>query len=141
MKALELPFPLTHPSRLEVSTHVDAWVQANVNESPLHHKLIRAFYRLRDRFDRRDVSWVLHTRARRKAGHRLDHVLASQSLRAGHCDYLHGWREAGLSDHSAIEAIFEPEPLAIPPRIRAAFPVAPRGRAGIASARSRPRSR
>src|SRR5436190_13018852 len=92
-------------------------------------------------FDRRDVSWVLHTRARRKAGHRLDHVLASRSLRAGHCDYLHGWREAGLSDHSAIEAIFEPEPLAIPPRIRAAFPVAPRGRAGIASARSRPRSR
>jgi hypothetical protein len=47
---LELPFPLTHPSRLEVSTHIDAWVQANVNESPLHHKLIRAFYRLRDRF-------------------------------------------------------------------------------------------
>jgi len=59
-------------------------------------------------YDRRDVSWVMHTRARRKAAHRLDHVLASASLGAIHCDYVHGWREAGLSDHSAIEAGFEP---------------------------------
>jgi exonuclease III len=65
-------------------------------------------------FDRRDVSWVLHTRARRKAGLRLDHVLASGSLGAIACDYVHEWREAGLSDHSAIEATFEPRPLAIP---------------------------
>lgn len=59
-------------------------------------------------YERRDVSWVMHTRARRKAAHRLDHVLASASLRPLWCDYLHGWREAGLSDHSAIEALFEP---------------------------------
>ncbi len=59
-------------------------------------------------YERRDVSWVMHTRARRKAAHRLDHVLASASLRPIACDYLHGWREAGLSDHSAIEALFEP---------------------------------
>lgn len=71
---------------------------------------------LRDAFrelhgwERGDVSWVMHTRARRKSGHRLDHVLASASLRAVLCDYHHGWREAGLSDHSGLEAIFEPEP-------------------------------
>ena len=59
-------------------------------------------------YDRRDVSWVFHTRSRRKAAHRLDHVLASASLGAVACDYLHEWREAGLSDHSGMEAIFEP---------------------------------
>lgn len=59
-------------------------------------------------YDRRDVSWVMHTRARRKAAHRLDHILASASLRPIACDYLHGWREAGLSDHSGMEALFEP---------------------------------
>ncbi len=50
----------------------------------------------------------MHTRARRKAAHRLDHVLASAALGAVRCDYEHGWREAGLSDHAAIEARFEP---------------------------------
>ncbi len=59
-------------------------------------------------YDRQDASWVLHTRARRKHAHRLDHILATPSLRPVHCDYVHGWREAGLSDHSAMEARFEP---------------------------------
>jgi exonuclease III len=59
-------------------------------------------------YERGDASWVMHTRARRKAAHRLDHVLASARLGAIDCDYIHGWREAGLSDHSAIEALFEP---------------------------------
>jgi exonuclease III len=70
---------------------------------------LRDCFRLLNGYDRQDVSWVFHTRARRKAGHRLDHVLASRSLRPVYCDYQHGWREAGLSDHSAIEAVFEPE--------------------------------
>jgi exonuclease III len=67
-------------------------------------------FRAANGYDRRDVSWVLHTRRRRKAAHRLDHVLASASLGLVGCDYVHEWREAGLSDHSAIEAWFEPEP-------------------------------
>lgn len=62
-------------------------------------------------YERRDVSWVMHTRSRRRAGHRLDHVLAARSLNAIWCDYLHEWREAELSDHSAIGAIFEPRPV------------------------------
>lgn len=65
-------------------------------------------FRLLNGYGRRDVSWVLHTRARRKHAHRLDHILASRSLRPNYCDYVHEWREAGLSDHSAMEAIFEP---------------------------------
>ncbi|MDQ2675393.1 MAG: endonuclease/exonuclease/phosphatase family protein [Actinomycetota bacterium] len=63
-------------------------------------------------YGRRDISWVLHTRARRKHAHRLDHVLASSSLGATYCDYVHEWREAGLSDHSAMEALFAPRLLA-----------------------------
>jgi endonuclease/exonuclease/phosphatase family metal-dependent hydrolase len=57
------------------------------------------------------VSWVMHTRARRRAAHRLDHVLASSGLGLVACDYVHEWRQAGLSDHSAVEAWFEPAPL------------------------------
>jgi exonuclease III len=58
-------------------------------------------------FERQDASWVLHTRSRRKAGLRLDHVLASDTLRPVWCDYHHGWREQGLSDHSGLEVIFD----------------------------------
>lgn len=65
-------------------------------------------FRALNGYDRRDVSWVFHTRSRRKAAHRLDHVLASSSLGAVLCDYVHEWREAGLSDHSAMEATFRP---------------------------------
>lgn len=65
-------------------------------------------FRALNGFGRRDVSWVFHTRRRRKAAHRLDHILAAASLRPVYCDYVHEWREAGLSDHSAMEAIFEP---------------------------------
>jgi exonuclease III len=59
-------------------------------------------------FERQDVSWVLHTRRRRKGGLRIDHVLASEFLRPRWSDYHHGWRERGLSDHSGLEVIFEP---------------------------------
>jgi len=59
-------------------------------------------------YGRRDVSWVLHTRARRKYAHRLDHILAAAALNPVYCDYVHEWREVGLSDHSAMEAIFVP---------------------------------
>ena len=65
-------------------------------------------FRALNGYDRQDVSWVLHTRARRKQAFRLDHILASASLNPVHCDYVHEWREAGMSDHSAIEARFDP---------------------------------
>ena len=65
-------------------------------------------FRALNGFGRRDVSWVFHTRRRRKAAHRLDHVMASAGLGATYCEYIHEWREAGLSDHSAMETIFKP---------------------------------
>jgi exonuclease III len=51
-------------------------------------------------------SWV----ARRKAlvrPRRFDHIFASDTLRTIRCEYLTAWREDGLSDHAAIEAVFE----------------------------------
>lgn len=59
-------------------------------------------------YERQDASWVFNTRNRRKSAHRLDHILASKRLGPVWCDYHHGWRESGLSDHSAIEGVFEP---------------------------------
>jgi len=41
-------------------------------------------------------------------GRRFDHVFASGSLRPRGCQYIHTVRKEGLSDHSAIEAEFEP---------------------------------
>jgi len=43
-----------------------------------------------------------------RIGRRFDHVFASRDLNAVRCQYLHSLREAGLSDHSAIEVDFEP---------------------------------
>jgi exonuclease III len=48
----------------------------------------------------RDRSWMY---ANAKFGYRLDHVLA-RGLTVEACAYEHGWREAGLSDHSAMWA-------------------------------------
>jgi len=45
----------------------------------------------------------------RKKGRRLDHILASRSLCPVHCEYQHGWRQEGFSDHSGVEGIFEPD--------------------------------
>jgi exonuclease III len=42
-------------------------------------------------------------------GRRYDHIFASRSLFATKCGYLHSLREAGLSDHSPIEATFRPD--------------------------------
>jgi exonuclease III len=55
----------------------------------------------------RDVSWVWKGRGR-EVGRRFDHVFASRSLNAVRCQYVHDWRLAGLSDHSAIEVNFRP---------------------------------
>jgi exonuclease III len=46
----------------------------------------------------RDRSWMY---ANRKFGYRLDHAFA-RGLTIDDCKYVHAWREAGLSDHSAL---------------------------------------
>ena len=59
-----------------------------------------AFRRLHG-YERRDRSW---TYASRPFGYRLDHIICSHAFEPLACEYLHDWREQGLSDHSAIWA-------------------------------------
>ena len=54
-----------------------------------------------------DGSWFF-TRCGRTTGRRFDHIFASGCLKAAACGYVHELRDAGLSDHSAIEACFQP---------------------------------
>jgi exonuclease III len=48
-----------------------------------------------------EVSWGW---ARWDGGYRLDHLIVSADLSVEECRYEHGWREEGLSDHSALIA-------------------------------------
>lgn len=44
----------------------------------------------------------------RLIGRRFDHAFASASLNPLLCTYLQMFRESGLSDHAALEAVFRP---------------------------------
>ena len=46
-------------------------------------------------------------RGEMRVGRRFDHIFCSRDIRVSRCEYLHGVREAGLSDHSALEIDFE----------------------------------
>ena len=57
-------------------------------------------------YEREDHSWVFQAKGLR-VGFRLDHIMASAEIKILNCHYLHQWREAKLSDHSAMELDFE----------------------------------
>jgi exonuclease III len=48
-----------------------------------------------------EISWEW---ARWGGGYRLDHLIVSSEVTVEECRYEHSWREAGLSDHSALVA-------------------------------------
>jgi exonuclease III len=50
-------------------------------------------------YDRKEPSWVFS----HGGGWRLDHVFVSAELEPVAATYHHGWRDGGLSDHSALE--------------------------------------
>jgi exodeoxyribonuclease-3 len=56
----------------------------------------------------RSPSWTFRRIAGHGGGWRLDHVFCSDDLEPVACRYHHGWRDAGLSDHSALEAELAP---------------------------------
>jgi exonuclease III len=60
----------------------------------------------------------------RRSGRRYDHVFASASLNPVECRYLHFLRERRLSEHSPIEAVFDPIISQTNPSQLVAFPVA-----------------
>jgi endonuclease/exonuclease/phosphatase family metal-dependent hydrolase len=51
-------------------------------------------------YARRDRSWLY---PHGKTGYRLDHIIV-RGLEPIACEYEHGWRDAGLSDHAAMWA-------------------------------------
>jgi endonuclease/exonuclease/phosphatase family metal-dependent hydrolase len=51
-------------------------------------------------------SWVMQYKGQLRR-RRFDHIFASDRLKTISCEYLTAWREDGLSDHAAIEAVFE----------------------------------
>ena len=53
-----------------------------------------------------EFSWYWKS-GERRIGRRFDHIFASPQLNAVRCQYIHSFREMGLSDHSPIEADFE----------------------------------
>jgi endonuclease/exonuclease/phosphatase family metal-dependent hydrolase len=55
-------------------------------------------------YERRDRSWV----SKVGYGWRLDRLIVSPQLDPVACEYVHEWRERGLSDHSAIWAEIRP---------------------------------
>jgi endonuclease/exonuclease/phosphatase family metal-dependent hydrolase len=58
-------------------------------------------FRRRHGCERRELSWEW---PRWKGGYRLDHLVVSSDFTVNEVDYLHAWREAGLSDHSPLLA-------------------------------------
>ena len=65
------------------------------------HGYVDAF-RATHGYARRDRSWLY---PRTRHGYRLDHIIV-RGLEVTGCDYVHAWREQGLSDHSAMWAGF-----------------------------------
>lgn len=59
-------------------------------------------------YEVQEFSWCLKRKGQVIARRRFDHIFASSALNPVECQYLHQVREKGLSDHSAIEAVFEP---------------------------------
>ena len=58
----------------------------------------------------------------RRTGRRYDHVFASASLNPVECRYLHYLRERRLSEHSPVEAVFDPIIAQTDPSQLASFP-------------------
>lgn len=64
----------------------------------------RDAYRTLHGYRDREPSWTWRRIAGHDGGWRIDHIFASSQLRPIACTYHHDWREADLSDHSALEA-------------------------------------
>jgi len=63
-------------------------------------------YRMLHGYRKRDYSWFVN-RSRKPTGRRFDHCFASSQLQPISAKYIHNWRKERLSDHSALEIIFD----------------------------------
>lgn len=87
----------------------DEWDQAELGVVPGLRDLGYAdAFRALHGYAQREPSWTWQRISGHGGGWRLDHLFASAGLRPTACVYHHAWREAGLSDHSALEADLAP---------------------------------
>lgn len=64
-------------------------------------------FRLLNGYEVQGYSWFI--KRKRTTRRRFDHIFAAKSLNAVECQYLGEVVEQKLSDHAAIEAVFEPD--------------------------------
>src|SRR4051812_42873631 len=80
------------------------WDEAELGVVPGLRELgYRDAFRELHGYAQREPSWTWRRIAGHDGGWRLDHVFASEELRAASAAYHHAWRDEGLSDHSALE--------------------------------------
>jgi exonuclease III len=81
------------------------WDEAELGVVPgLRDLGYRDAYRFLHGYGPREPSWTWQRIGGHDGGWRLDHLFTSAELRPAACIYHHAWRDAGLSDHSALEA-------------------------------------
>jgi exonuclease III len=79
--------------------------ERRVMEAGRQRQLVDAFRYLHG-YEREEFSWFLK-RGALGTGRRFDHIFCSPDLRSTRCEYLHEFRESGLSDHAPLELDFE----------------------------------
>jgi exonuclease III len=83
----------------------DEWDEAELGVVPGLRELgYRDAYRSLHGYRSREPSWTWQRISGHAGGWRLDHLFTSPELQPAASTYHHGWRDAGLSDHSALEA-------------------------------------
>jgi exonuclease III len=84
------------------------WDDAELGVVPGLRELgYRDAYRSLHGYGSREPSWTWQRISGHGGGWRLDHLFSSAELEPVACVYHHGWRDDGLSDHSALEADLE----------------------------------
>ncbi len=82
-----------------------AWDEAELGVVPgLRDLGFRDAFRTLHGYAHREPSWTFRRMGGHGGGWRLDHLFASPDLRVLASRYHHDWRDADLSDHSALEA-------------------------------------
>jgi len=79
--------------------------ERTVMEGGPKRRLVDAYRHLHG-YGRQEFSWFVK-RKEKRIGRRFDHMFCSRELLIKRCEYLHDFRESGLSDHSALELDFE----------------------------------
>jgi exodeoxyribonuclease III len=86
----------------------EEWDQAELGVVPGLRDLGYAdAFRALHGYAQREPSWTFRRIAGHSGGWRLDHLFATTDLHPVAACYHHAWREADLSDHSALEADLE----------------------------------